>query len=131
MSARRSWNLSVAGRGGASQSDYVTLKVYQIPYMYGILGDHVYEILPQVRRQYARKIIDNTYNYYFNASHYLNGMAYLQYRFMRPNGYNVKQNDGTRNTGLVVRPGAESTNIYTYKFTKPYKNYEFLYEETR
>ena len=50
---------------------------------------------------------------------------------MRPNGYNVKQNDGTRNTGLVVRSGSESTNIYTYKFTKPYKNYEFLYEETR
>lgn len=131
MKVRSSWDQCVAGLGNAYQCNYILLKVYQIPYMYGILNDHVYEIIPQTRRQYARKIIDNTYNYYFNASHYLNGMAYLQYRFMRPNGYNVKQNDGTRNSGLVVRPGAESTNIYTYKFTKPYKSYEFLYNETR
>lgn len=132
IKGRTSWSYAYVGRGSANQTSIILMqKMYQIPYMYGILNDHVYEILPQVRRQYARKIIDNTYNYYFNASHYLNGMAYLQYRFMRPNGYNVKQNDGTRNTGLVVRPGAESTNIYTYKFTKPYKNYEFLYEETR
>ena len=132
IKGRTSWSYAYVGRGSANQTSIILMqKMYQIPYMYGILNDHVYEIIPQVRRQYARKIIDNTYNYYFNASHYLNGMAYLQYRFMRPNGYNVKQNDGTRNTGLVVRPGAESTNIYTYKFTKPYKNYEFLYEETR
>ena len=132
IKGRTSWSYAYVGRGSANQTSIILMqKMYQIPYMYGILNDHVYEIIPQVRRQYARKIIDNTYNYYFNASHYLNGMAYLQYRFMRPNGYNVKQNDGTRNSGLVVRPGAESTNIYTYKFTKPYKNYEFLYEETR
>ena len=132
IKGRTSWSYAYVGQGSANQTSIILmLKMYQIPYMYGILNDHVYEIIPQTRRQYARKIIDNTYNYYFNASHYLNGMAYLQYRFMRPNGYNVKQNDGTRNSGLVVRPGAESTNIYTYKFTKPYKNYEFLYEETR
>ena len=109
----------------------VSFKAYQIPYVYALANykvsksDYPYYLSRSVYD--PMKVITNMFKT-FDAKTYLQKtVTSMTFKFVRPTGYNINNNDGTNNTGLVVRKADKSTNTYTYTISKPFNNYTFKY----
>ena len=109
----------------------VSFRAYQIPYVYALANykvsksDYPYYLNRDVYD--PMKVIDNMFKT-FDAKTYLQKTVLsMTFKFVRPTGYNINNNDGTTNTGLVVRRANMSNNTYTYKISNPFKNYTFKY----
>jgi hypothetical protein len=127
----RNWSKSWHNTTVVNGWDYnrVTFRPYQIPYVYGMANykvnksDYPYYLSRSVYD--PMKVINNMFKT-FDAKTYLQKtVSSMTFKFVRPTGYNINNNDGTTNTGLVVRKADKSSNTYLYKINKPFSNYTF------
>ena len=63
----------------------------------------------------------------FSAKEYLKDVEYMEFLFVRPNRYNIKGSDGTRNVGMMVDEDSKDRNTYKLKMENPFSksNYTF------
>jgi hypothetical protein len=125
----KSWHNTTMLTGWSGNQ--VSFEPYQIPYVYAMANykvsksDYPYYLSRSVYD--PMKVITNMFKT-FDAKTYLQKtVTSMTFKFVRPTGYNIKNNDGTNDTGLVVRKADKSTNTYTYTISKPFNNYTFKY----
>ena len=124
---------------GDAQNISVKWRPYQIPLLYGNLNEktrekglsHAYlhksiydpeKVINRIRGRAA-----NDVGHYFRAEEYLKDVEYMEFLFVRPNRYNIKGSDGTRNVGLMVDEDSKDRNTYKLKMENPFSksNYTF------
>ena len=68
-------------------------------------------------------------NTHFSAEPYLKDIEYIEFLFVRPNRYNIKGSDGTRNVGMMVDEDSKDRNTYKLKMENPFSksNYTFQF----
>lgn len=123
---------SVASTGSAT-ANYgdvdIVWRPYQIPYIWGIRYDHVYEVFPQVRKNesaYITNGMENLNTIKFYSRKYLQDkINSVSYVFLRPDKYDTGNNVSERYM-VTERYG---TATYTYTKSKPFKSgYTFKYK---
>lgn len=107
----------------------IVWRPYQIPYIWGIRYDHVYEVFPQVRKKESAYITNNMENINtirFNSRKYLQDkINSVSYVFLRPDKYDTGNNVSER----YMVTGRYGTATYTYTKSKPFKSgYTFKYK---
>ena len=123
---------SVASTGSAS-ANYgdvdIVWRPYQIPYIWGMRYDHIYEVFPQVRKTesaYITNGMENKNTIKFDSRKYLQDkISSVSYIFLRPDKYDTGNNVSER----YMVTGRYGTATYTYTKSKPFKNgYTFNYK---
>ena len=123
---------SVASTGSASASygDVdIVWRPYQIPYIWGMRYDHIYEVFPQERKTesaYITNGMENKNTIKFDSRKYLQDkINSVSYVFLRPDKYDTGNNVSER----YMVTGRYNPATYTYTKSKPFKNgYTFKYK---
>ncbi|MBR3858891.1 MAG: hypothetical protein IKJ18_02585, partial [Bacteroidaceae bacterium] len=123
---------SVASTGSASASygDVdIVWRPYQIPYIWGMRYDHIYEVFPQERKTesaYITNGMENRNTIKFDSRKYLQDkISSVSYVFLRPDKYDTGNNVSER----YMVTGRYGTATYTYTKSKPFKSgYTFKYK---
>ena len=123
---------SVASTGSASASygDVdIVWRPYQIPYIWGMRYDHIYEVFPQVRKTesaYITNGMENKNTIKFDSRKYLQDkISSVSYIFLRPDKYDTRNNVSER----YMATGRYGTATYIYTKSKPFKSgYTFNYK---
>jgi hypothetical protein len=122
---------------GDAQNISVKWRPYQIPLLYGNLNGKTRE--KGLAHAYLHKSIydpEKVINRFrtatstrthFSAEPYLKDVEYMEFLFVRPNRYNIKGSDGTRNVGMMVDEDSKDRNTYKLKMENPFSksNYTF------
>ena len=110
----------------------VKWSLYQIPLLYGNLNEKTRE--KGLSHAYLHKsiydpekVINRIKSGHFHAEGYLKDVEYMEFLFVRPNRYNIKGSDGTRNAGMMVDKDSKDRNTYKLKMENPFSksNYTF------
>ncbi len=124
---------------GDAQNISVKWRPYQIPLLYGNLKEKTRE--KGLAHAYLHKSIYDpeklikkfmpaySINTHFSAEPYLKDIEYIEFLFVRPNRYNIKGSDGTRNVGMMVDEDSKDRNTYKLKMENPFSksNYTFQF----
>ena len=113
---------------GSMDSNGFTFECYQIPYVYAMankkvssddmpsyLSTNVYDPMKVI------KMLLST----FDGKAYLKGIPSMTFKILSPNGFNINDNDGTTDSGLVVREQQKGSNTFTYTIEKPFDDYTY------
>ena len=109
------FNKIVNVNGAASQMG-IEWHYYQIPYVYGILNDKTKDLFTTVLAPSTYDPMTVIKNFFkpFSSKDYLLDKVNMGFLIVRPNRYDVNNNDGTRQTGLAVSEDMERYNTYSF-----------------
>ncbi len=107
----------------------IVWRPYQIPYIWGMRYDHVYEVFPLERKNesaYITNGMENISTVKFDSRKYLQDkIKGVSYVFLRPDKYDTGNNVSER----YMVTGRYGTATYTYTKSKPFKSgYTFKYK---
>lgn len=107
----------------------IVWRPYQIPYIWGIRYNHVYEVFPQERKNesaYITNGMENKNTIKFDSRKYLQDkISSVSYVFLRPDKYDTGNNVSER----YMVTGRYGTATYTYTKDKPFKSgYTFVFK---
>lgn len=116
------FNKIVSVNGASSQMD-IEWHYYQIPYVYGILNDKTKDLFTMVLAPSTYNPMTVIKNFFkpFNSKDYLLDKVNMGFLIVRPNRYDVNNNDGTRQTGLAVSEDELRYNTYSFDID-PFKS---------
>ena len=105
---------------------------YQLAFIYNIYAGRVYEkIMPTVRQKKSYSVI-NSLSKTFDAKSYLKNIESIKLQLVRPNAYDMLDNDNSNNTGLMLikhsYDQSYSKNQTTYTVKDPFENVGVSYD---
>ena len=105
---------------------------YQLAFVYNIYAGRNYEkIMPPVRKNQSSKVINSLSNT-FNAKSYLKNIESIKLQLVRPNAYDMLDNDNSNNTGLMLikhsYDQSYTQNKTTYIVKDPFENVSVKYD---